>query len=101
MPDAGDTFKFRHGRSLIMTAGPKKAGGLMKAKFTLGTIAATVRSLIKQAEVATVEDPELCEVAGMVYVGDVYSLREDMKSCGHDDGWGKRCYVCKSGEPVL
>lgn len=65
------------------------------------SMAAKVRALIEQAEVASATDPALCQVAGEVYVGDIYVLRDDVKAGGNDDGWGKRCYVCNSGVPLL
>lgn len=56
------------------------------------SIAEQARRLIAQAEAAAGADTALAEAAGLVYVGDIYSLRdEDMKAC-KDDGWGARRY---------
>lgn len=68
-------------------------------RFT-SVIAAKARELIKAAEAASDSDHDLQIVAGEVFVGDVYSLREDVSACG-DKGWGKRCYVCEAGTPPL
>ncbi len=62
--------------------------------------AAKARALIKAAEAAVGADQQLQSVAGEVFVGDVYALREEMTPCG-DKGWGKRCYVCEAGTPPL
>ena len=56
------------------------------------SLAAKVNALIHQEEVA---HPGMPEVAAMVYVGDVYALREPMKPT-KNDGWGKNCYHCDS-----
>jgi hypothetical protein len=42
----------------------------------------------------------MCEAAAMVYVGDVYALRE-VDVALEDDGWGSRCYTCDIGEDPL
>jgi len=68
-------------------------------RFTV-SVAAKVKTLIAQAEAAAVRDPSMAEMAGLVYVGDIYSLREEIKT-SKDDGWGKRSYVCRSGVPGL
>lgn len=63
-------------------------------------MAAQAQVLVTQAESVCETDPEMCEVAAMVYVGDVYALREfgvDLE----DDGWGNRCYVCDTGTDPL
>lgn len=66
----------------------------------VSSIAGTARALIEQAEALSNQDPQLQEVAGQVYVGDIYSLREDVCPA-HDDGWGQRCYTCAPGVPCL
>lgn len=63
-------------------------------------ISAKAQVLVSQAEMVCESDPEMCEAAAMVYVGDVYSLREygmDLE----DDGWGDRCYTCDIGDDPL
>jgi hypothetical protein len=40
-------------------------------------------------------DPAMPEVAAMVYVGDVYALRE-LRRRRHADGWGRYRYSCDS-----
>lgn len=47
--------------------------------------------LVSRAEA---EHPELPEVASMVYVGDVYVLREQ-DHVRQADGWGKFRYSCE------
>ena len=56
------------------------------------SLAAKVNALIRKEESA---HPGMQEVAAMVYVGDVYALREQMKPT-KNDGWGKNCYNCDS-----
>lgn len=55
--------------------------------------------LVQQAETVCELDPDMCEAAAMVLVGDVYALREDTPVC--EDGWGRRCYVCGTGKDPL
>lgn len=73
----------------------------MKWDFRFASsIAAKAQALMKQAADMSDEDAASQEVAGQVYVGDIYSLRDGV--CPeHDDGWGKRCYTCESGVPLL
>lgn len=59
-----------------------------------------VRALIEQAEAATEDDPDMQQVASQVLVGDIYVLRDGVVR-EHDDGWGRRCYVCDNGIPSL
>jgi hypothetical protein len=54
------------------------------------SLAARVGNLIREAELA---HPGMQEVAGMVYVGDVYALRVQTAPA-RNDGWGTQCYVC-------
>lgn len=44
---------------------------------------------------AAAANPAMPEVAAMVYVGDVYALRE-LHRRRHADGWGKYRYSCDS-----
>lgn len=56
------------------------------------TLVGRINSLIAQAE----EDhPGMQETAAMVYVGDVYALRE-LHVRRHADGWGRLPYSCES-----
>lgn len=64
-----------------------------------GKIAARIRALIRQAEHATVADDALHDCASLVYVGDVYSLRDGVAPA-RDDGWHGRCYVCDRDTPL-
>ena len=58
-----------------------------------------VRAMMAQAEAASAGDTALAEVAGLVFVGDLYALREMLPH--RDDGWGKRCYTCENHLPIL
>lgn len=51
-----------------------------------------INSLIAQAEV---DHPGMQETAAMVYVGDVYALRE-LRSRRPADGWGQLPYSCET-----
>ena len=65
----------------------------MKCLFKLTfSLAARINSLIANAECA---HPGMQEVAAMVYVGDVYALREQPRR-QHADGWGRYHYSCDS-----
>ena len=63
-------------------------------------MSARAQVLVSQADMVCETDPEMCEVAAMVYVGDVYSLRDQNTSLD-DNGWGGRCYVCDIGADPL
>lgn len=63
----------------------------MKAFFNwTSSVVRKVNALIRRTEA---ENPELQEVASMVYVGDVYALREQ-RARARADGWGERRYTC-------
>lgn len=63
----------------------------MKCLLNLtSALAVRVRNLIREEERA---HPGMQEVAAMVYVGDVYALREQAVPA-RSDGWGAHCYVC-------
>jgi hypothetical protein len=63
----------------------------MKSLLNLtSSLAARVGNLIREAERA---HPGMQEVAAMVYVGDVYALREQSVPV-KSDGWGTHCYNC-------
>ena len=49
-----------------------------------------VNGLIRRTEA---DHPDMKEAAAMVYVGDVYALRE-LRVRAHADGWGDRRYTC-------
>lgn len=58
-------------------------------QFT-SSLVSRINALVAQAEHT---HPGMQEVAAMVYVGDVYALRE--QSCRqHADGWGRYHYSC-------
>ena len=56
------------------------------------SLARQINSLIRRAEAA---HPGMQDVAAMVYVGDVYALREQRQR-RHVDGWGGYQYNCES-----
>ncbi len=56
-------------------------------------LADDVKALIAQAEASCETDPVLHDVAAMVYVGDVYALRELVRTTA-DPAWGERSYAC-------
>lgn len=51
-----------------------------------------INALVAKSEAA---NPGMAEVAAMVYVGDVYALREQRQR-RHADGWGPYRYSCDS-----
>jgi len=57
------------------------------------SLARQINALIRRVEAA---HPGMPEVAAMVYVGDVYALREQRRR-RHVDGWGDKRYYCESG----
>lgn len=52
-----------------------------------------INALIRRAEAVY---PDMEDVAAMVYVGDVYALREQHQRRSAD-GWGRYRYTCDSG----
>ena len=63
----------------------------MKCLFKVTSkLAAKISALIRAEERA---HPDMQEVAAMVYVGDVYVLREQCQPA-KNDGWGTHCYTC-------
>lgn len=63
----------------------------MKAIFDwTSSLVRRMNGLIRKTEQ---ENPGMPEVAAMVYVGDVYALREQRERA-HADGWGDRRYTC-------
>lgn len=65
----------------------------MKNPFRFASpLTAKVNTLIDREESA---HPGMSEVAAMVYIGDVYVLREQPQPA-KNDGWGENCYQCDS-----
>ncbi len=65
----------------------------MKALFDwTSSLVRKVNTLIRRTEA---ENPGMPEVAAMVYVGDVYALREQ-RDRAKADGWGDRHYTCEA-----
>jgi hypothetical protein len=63
----------------------------MNSLFQLtSSLVSRINALIMQSERA---HPGMQEVAAMVYVGDVYALREQPRR-QHADGWGHYHYSC-------
>lgn len=53
------------------------------------SLASRVQRMLSQLEVS---NPANRDVAAMVYVGDVYSLRDGITPA-KDSGWGDHCYT--------
>ncbi|MFQ5936181.1 MAG: hypothetical protein ACE5LB_07230 [Acidiferrobacterales bacterium] len=64
----------------------------MKAVTVPASLVDNVQALIEQAEAVRDVDPAMGEAAAMVYVGDVYALRETLQ-IAEDAGWGTRRYA--------
>ncbi|MDH4134037.1 MAG: hypothetical protein OEV31_04560 [Gammaproteobacteria bacterium] len=66
----------------------------MRAMFqsVTSSLARRINSLVHRAESA---HPGMDDVAAMVYVGDVYALREQSRR-RPSDGWGRYRYTCDS-----
>ena len=63
----------------------------MKSLFQLtSSLVSRINALITQSERA---HPGMQEVAAMVYVGDVYAMREQPRR-QRTDGWGQYHYSC-------
>ena len=58
-----------------------------------------IGALLSQTRRVCDSDPEMCEAAEMVYIGDVYALREMLQDS--DSGWGQRHYVADSGDDPM
>ncbi len=58
------------------------------------SLAERVNGLIRQAEST---HPEMCEVAAMVYVGDIYVMREQTAP-SNDAGWAGQQYTSEFPE---
>ena len=57
----------------------------MRTKQTPRTLTQTTRELLAEADEICELDPEMCEAAAMVYIGDIYSLRDDVSLVETDD----------------
>lgn len=57
------------------------------------------QALIEASETICELDPGMCEAAAMVYVGDIYALREPLTAV--NDGWGRRHYCAASSQDPL
>ena len=74
-----------------MSLWANRRGCGMKRLFNLTSkLAAKINTLIREEEKA---HPDMPEVAAMVYVGDVYALREQSQ-LAKNDGWGTHCHTC-------
>ncbi len=63
-------------------------------------LATGIQGLIAQAEAGCESDPILRAVAGLVLVGDVYALREDIQAAD-DPTWGERHHIPRMGQDPL
>ncbi|MFQ5994047.1 MAG: hypothetical protein ACE5K1_03050 [Acidiferrobacterales bacterium] len=66
----------------------------------LRDVAEEVDALVAEAEARCENDPALFDVAAMVYVGDVYALREDIPTLA-DTHWGRRRYTSSLDQDPL
>jgi len=64
------------------------------------SLATRLRALITEAEAERESDPAMGEAAAMVYIGDVYALREVVEPADHS-GWGTRPYAGQLGDDPL
>ncbi len=64
------------------------------------SLATQLRALIEEAEAAGETDPAMGEAAAMVYIGDVYALREVVQP-RDNTGWGPRRYAGQLGDDPL
>lgn len=71
----------------------------MKQKNVDQVLLDRVGEMVTQAQTVCETDPDLCESATMVLVGDIYSLRERLEDS--DSSWGGRCYTCDPGQDPL
>jgi hypothetical protein len=59
-----------------------------------------LQALIEETETVGEADPAMGEAAAMVYIGDVYALREVVAPSDHS-GWGARTYGGHLGDDPL
>ena len=64
------------------------------------SLATQLQALIEEAETVGETDPAMGEAAAMVYIGDVYALREVVQPSDHT-GWGARAYAGHLGDDPL
>ncbi|MDX1487561.1 MAG: hypothetical protein R3268_05120 [Acidiferrobacterales bacterium] len=73
---------------------------MMRAAKIAAPLAGHVKALIEAVEDLREADPAIGEAAEMVYIGDVYALRELIHSTD-DPSWGKRPYGGDLGDDPL
>ena len=64
------------------------------------SLATQLQALIEEAETVRETDPAIGEAAAMVYIGDVYALREVVQPTDNT-GWGARAYAGHLGDDPL
>jgi hypothetical protein len=72
----------------------------MKAAKIATPLASQVKALIEAVQDVREADPAIGEAAEMVYIGDVYALRELIPSAD-DPNWGGRSYGGDLGDDPL
>ncbi len=72
----------------------------MKVAKISAPLAGQVKALMEAVQDMRDSDPAIGEAAEMVYIGDVYALRE-LIHAGGDPGWGKRRYGGDLGDDPL
>lgn len=75
-------------------------GCIMKAAKIATPLAGHVKALIEAVQDIREADPAIGEAAEMVYIGDVYALRELIHS-DDDPSWGERRYGGDLGDDPL
>lgn len=70
-----------------------KRGCDLKRSRVSPSLVEGVKALIAQAEAICETDPGMCDAAAMVYVGDVYALREEIEAVS-DSSRSERCDAC-------
>lgn len=64
------------------------------------SLATQLQALIEEAETVRETDPAMGEAAAMVYIGDVYALREVVQPTDKTS-WGPRPYTGRLGDDPL
>lgn len=72
----------------------------MKAVKIPPPLAGRVKALIEAVQGLREADPAIGEAAEMVYIGDVYALRDEMQAAD-DASWGKRRYTADLDDDPL
>lgn len=75
-------------------------GGIVKDAKIPRLLATQLQALIEEAEAVRETDPAMGEAAAMVYIGDVYALREIVQPVDNT-GWGTRRYAGHLGDDPL